>query len=313
MIEARAVRSSCLALSIVVVRFAFLGSVGLGCSLQRLAVDQTAGIIVAAAPAIQQEGDFEYARQALPAGLVQVQGLWQVAPDNEDLLLQLASGYAAYALVFLEDEMEAAADDPDEYARRERRVTRFFLRSRRYGLRLVEQQNEGFRAALKGGHSDVRAYLSERDEDDVPALFWTSYAWGAAIGHSLDDIELIADIPTVLTLMERVAELDGSYQGGGVHTFLGSVYAGIGEAVGGDPEKGKRHFEKALRQQRRRDLLALVQYAKTYCVNTQNREKFRALLREVIDAPDYRENRLVNTAAKRRARRLLAREDELFY
>jgi hypothetical protein len=49
-------------------------------------------------------------------------------------------------------------------------------------------------------------------------------------------------------------------------------------------------------------------------VQTQNRELFEQLLREVIDAGDIsHENRLPNKIAQRRARRLLAQADELFF
>jgi hypothetical protein len=285
-----------------------------GC-LQRIAIDQTTDLLEQAAPAIQEEGDFEFARQAAPPSLLTLQGLWRAAPDSEDLLLQLASGYAAYSLIFLEDDWDQAVDgdDPAEATRLEKRCAQFFLRAQRYGIRLVEQRGEGFRAALRRGPEALKAYLADRDEDDVPALFWTAYAWGAAISHSLDDIELVADLPLVVPIMERVMALEPRYLNGGPITFMATVHATFGANLGGDPEKGKDLFEKALRLQRRRDLLTLVQYAKTYCVSTQDREKFRVLLREVLEAPDFRENRLVNIAAKRRARRLLAREDVLFY
>jgi hypothetical protein len=54
-------------------------------------------------------------------------------------------------------------------------------------------------------------------------------------------------------------------------------------------------------------------YARTYAVNTQNRELFEKLLNEVIDAPDLGPRvRLSNKIARVRAARYLARADDLF-
>ena len=61
----------------------------------------------------------------------------------------------------------------------------------------------------------------------------------------------------------------------------------------------------------------MVQYllAKGYCVQVQDRELFESTLREIIDAPPdlYPEQRMANEIAKRRARRLLGRIDDLFF
>ena len=63
----------------------------------------------------------------------------------------------------------------------------------------------------------------------------------------------------------------------------------------------------------RKNLIIQFNYARTYAVQTQNRELFVQLLEEVIAAGDVnRETRLLNKIARRRAQRYLTDINEFF-
>src|SRR5690606_21410837 len=108
-------------------------------------------------------------------------------------------------------------------------------------------------------------------------------------------------------------ELDEGYYNSSGHVFLGVAHSSLGQSMGGQPETGRTHFEKALTLTGRKALLVHVNYAESYAVQTQNKELFTSLLQEVLAAPTP-ENRaltLPNTIARRRAQRLLAQVDSL--
>jgi len=85
--------------------------------------------------------------------------------------------------------------------------------------------------------------------------------------------------------------------------FLGAANAALPEAMGGNPTLGKQFFEEALAKSERKNLVIQFQYARTYAVNTQNKELFDKLIKEILDAPDYGdEYRLANLVAKHRAK-----------
>jgi len=88
----------------------------------------------------------------------------------------------------------------------------------------------------------------------------------------------------------------------------------VGRVLGGDAARARRHFDRALTLTRRRFLLVQVTKAQTLAVQLQDRALFDKLLGEVLAAKlsIYPEQRLANVVAKRKARRLLARADELF-
>lgn len=270
-----------------------------GC-VQSIAVSTVGGIVDEGFAAFTEEDDLEFAKQALPGNLKLLEVMLKSDPENERLLRLASEGYSSYALAFLEDESPG-------------RARSFYLRGRDYGLRLL-RENEEIASALDGSPDDLRAALAKQERDLVPAAFWTAFGWGGYINITLTSPDAIADLPRAEALMEFVAERDSSYYFGGADLFLGAVYGSRPKMLGGDAERSRAHFERALAINGGKFLMTHVYYARSYAVQTQDEGLFEELLTAVEKAPldvlpDYR---LANAVAKEKAVRLLARKRELF-
>ena len=288
-----------------------------GCDLTRFTANSTANMFARAGGALNRTFDFELVGQALPGSITQLEGVYSVIPDNELLGLTLARAYVSYTFGWVEDEMQIAQDrgDLDEEERIMRRARLLYVRGRNIGIHHMRMRDSGIDAALEGGHEGFVAYLNEHytDEEDVALLFWTGYAWGAAINAGRDDPEMILNLPYARTLVEMAVELDESFFNYSGLTFLAVVNAALPEALGGNPERARELFERALELTERKFFTVHVSYARTYAVQTQNRDLFIRLLREVVDGGDPEpEARLANRIARRRAIRWLNRTDQLF-
>ncbi len=226
----------------------------------------------------------------------------------------LAQAYSAYALVFLEDEYEAAEDMSDAQEKAQVRARDMYMRGHRFGLSLLEQRHPLMREAIEKGGKMLEGELSSCTHLDVRGLFWTAMPLASAVNLSREDVEMIALMPTARALMAKVLELNETYYEAAPHMIFGALYGSVGKMLGGDPAKGKKHFEKALELTKRRFLLVQVMYAMTAAVQLQDRALFDKLLKEVVDAElsIYPEQKLANVAAKRRALRLQQKADELF-
>ena len=71
-----------------------------------------------------EECDPDFARDAIPANLILMEGLLKTDPNNKKILTLLAMGFSGYGMLFLEN------DAPD-------RASQFYLRARRYGIRAL--------------------------------------------------------------------------------------------------------------------------------------------------------------------------------
>lgn len=286
-----------------------------GCSLTTIAADGVADLTERAAPGVQGHWDYEMGRDAIRAGILRLEGVHRISADNPLIQLQLIRAYAAYAYGYLEDEMEQAELDGD-YDRGDllrRRATNMYRRAVRMAKRLLRSHDERFDEVLSD-EAAFNEWVADTfdDEEDAETLLWTGYAWGLMIRASGDPSALI-DLPVARALVERSVALDPNFMQSSGLAFLGAIEASIPEALGGTPERGRELFEQALERTERRALSVQLTYATTYAVNTNNRELYVSLLREVVEAGDVLpEARLSNKVARRRAIRALAQADELF-
>ena len=294
-----------------------------GCSMRTIAVRQTANILKDSLPVFETESDLEFVELALPASIKTIEALLLSDPENYGLLLMLARAYTAFGHVIMEDRFEEAQlaaakadqDDSPLVARLKARTKAMYLRAHAFGVRALESRREGYRAALVKGRESLDKYLAGADKDDVGALFWSTMPLAAAMNIDRDDIKLLAMMPKVRAVMLGVVKLDEGYYFGGAHMVLGALFGSVGKMLGGDTERAKRHFEKALALTNRRFLLVHEMYARSLAVQIQDKALFKKLLEEALAADPkvlLPEQRLANIAAKRRAKRTLAKLDELF-
>ena len=288
-----------------------------GCDLTRFTANSTANMFERAGGALERHYDYELVGDALPGSIMQLEGVFSVVPDNERLGITLMRAYVSYAFGWVEDEMQQAQDrgDMEEEERLLARARMLYMRAYNIGVHLMRLRDPGIDAALAGGHAGYEAYIATQyaTEEDVPVLFWTGYAWGAAISAGREDPEMILSLPYARSTVERAAALDPAFFNYSGITFLAVVNAALPEQLGGDPERARELFEQALAATERHFFTVHVSYARTYCVATQNRELFVTLLREVVDGGDPEPTaRLANRMARRRAIRWLQRTDQLF-
>lgn len=270
-----------------------------GC-VQTIAIRTVGGILDYGFEAFNEEEDIQLARESLGSNLKLLEALIKGDPENEELLLLASRGFSSYALAFVED-------DSVERARA------LYLRAKSYSLRIL-MENESFRTAYSADVASFITSLKSFDKDDVPAVFWTAFAWGAYINLTRTEAAAIADIPRVNAMMEFVLEHDRSYYYGGALVYLGSILGNTPVMLGGNPERSKEYFEEALALTGGKFLLTYVYYARSYAVQTLDETLFHQLLQTVDDTPAevLPEARLPNVIAKRKAHLLRLQAVDFF-
>ena len=288
-----------------------------GCSLQKMAVSQTADVLYTGSIAMEREPDPVFAEQAIPASLKTLETFLVSAPENEKILELLARGYYSYAFGFIEGDLERAQIElapESEIQELTDRAVLHYLRSREFGFQLLDKP--AFEKAAREGNEDkLQSELKKLEAEDVPGLFWVGYGWASAINLKQDDSDMVARLGVVEKIMSRVEELNDDYFDGGVHFFFGVLYASRPPMFGGDPEEALKHFEIAMEKNGTKNLMIPYLYARYYATQTQNRELFVEMMHRVETAnldtvPDRRLN---NTIAQKRARFWLENIDELIY
>jgi tetratricopeptide (TPR) repeat protein len=266
-----------------------------GCSMKEQMVRSMDPIMEDMSSAVNMSNDVDLMRDGLPASLIQMDGFVKSAP-NDKLLLKAAESYFGYTFSFVED-----VNKP--------RASALYLKAREYALRVLRKNRPFYEQ-----EPDLKNVLAKCDKQDVPALYWTASSWLAWIGLNFGSPEALMDLPKVEAMLQRVIELDETYYYGTTHSMLGSLYAAPPKAMGGNPEKAKRHFQRAFELSKSKLLVVQLMYAKFYAVQIQDKALFVKTLSEIIATPvdSFPERNLANEVAKRKAKDLLEKVDTLF-
>ncbi|MET0284215.1 MAG: TRAP transporter TatT component family protein [Polyangiales bacterium] len=264
--------------------------------------------------------DYEIFGQAVPGAILQSEALVRISPQNEDLLIGLAKAYMVYGYGWLAADWELADQRGDFEAadELENRIRLLYERSTHMALRVMRLHDRGKQLdkVLASKKADeLKAYLARvyTDKEDVPGLYWAGLAWGSSMAYSGGDLNALADAPLARAILERSVEIDASFSDAGALNALGTTEASFPEVFGGNLEKARGYYERALELCKRRNQLIQLSYAKAYAVAKQDRELFVSLLTEILTAPDQGDDiRMNNKVAQVRAKRYLKRVDEWF-
>lgn len=282
-----------------------------GCSIQKLVVTKVGGSL-ASGSSYASDDDPEFVGQALPFGLKTIEGLLAQYPEDRALLLAACSGFTQYAYVYLQSEADYIEDS--DLARAQvlrQRAARMYRRALSYGWRGLDSVQSGLVERMR---ADPAKALSAAGKEDVPLLYWTGAAWGAAISAALTDSDLTADLPLAEALMRRARELDEGFALGAILDFYISYHGGRAVAAGGSVDAARKSLELALVYAAGRRAAPLVTFAEVVDVTTQDRQSFEKHLEQAlaVDPDASPDQRLANIVAQKRARWLLARKDLLF-
>ena len=240
--------------------------------------------------------DPETVRSGAPAYLLLIDGLIADSPDDIKLLLVGARLYSAYAGGLVEE------------TGRRKQLT---AKSKDYAARALCSQNPRLCDAERMPFERFGATLNTTQQADLEALYVLAVSWAGWIRTRSDDWNAVADLGRVEHLLQRIIDLQPEYARGRAQLYLGVLRTQIPAAMGGDPLRGRYHFERALEYSQSRDLMAKVEFARSYARLVFDKALHDRLLHEVL-AADPREPDLTlsNTLAQRLARSMM--KDDYF-
>lgn len=266
---------------------------------KKMTVVSAASLLEEVAKSSSKQSDLRMIREGMPAYLMLMDGMIEAWPDNEQLLISAARCYSSFASAFVGDQDKAYAN-------------LLYKKGLEYALRSLEKR--GFKRPLQRPFDDFEEGLKKLGKEDVPYIFWAAACWGNWISLNLDSMEAMAELPRVELMMRRVLEMDEGFYYGGPHLFMGIWFASRPPVSGGDLQKARGHFLKAIDLGQGKFLMAYVYYANYYARRVLDKDLFISTLKKVVETPlDISpELTLLNTVAKEKAKEMLARVEEYF-
>jgi len=266
-----------------------LATLGGGCA--SMVSNATSDLADSLSASILSHDDPETVRQGAPAYLLMIDSLIARDPDNPELLLAGARLYGSYSGAFVQD--------PE-------RARTLSARARDYGLRALCTVEKGLCRASSMPYPELEQAVAGVGSSHVPQLYGAAAAWATWVQARRDDWVAVADKARVEVMMQRVLDLDEGYLDGSAHLYLGVLDLLLPGALGGRPEQGRQHLERAieLAPDEPENTLFLAEALLEH--RPRRGEEARALLGALAGREPRPDHLLEDTVTLARAREILA-------
>lgn len=248
--------------------------------------------------AILNSEDLRVVEDGVPAYLILIDALLVENEKNADLILVASQINGSYAAAFVSD-----LDRRKFLTKKSRELAFKGACLKQKSLCEIETQSfDGLELAMDQlGHKDVAVIYS------------LASAWAGWLDAHSDDMKAIVQLPRVRLLIEKMLQLDETYDNGAPHMYMGVFESLTPPSLGGRPEVARKHFLKALEISNSQNLYAKVLYAQNYARMMYDRELHDSLLDEVLDAdPRVKGYTLQNKVAQKMAQELKRSANEYF-
>lgn len=248
--------------------------------------------------AITNNDDLATVKAGAPAYLLMLDSFVEGDPEDANMQIAAAKLYSAYAGVFVKDEARAK--------RLTQKSLSFALQANcltvksRCDLKTIEFKK-------------FEKIIDQFEKEHINQLFTLGTSWAGWIQSRRGDWNAAADLGRVSKIMQHALKLDETYQSGQIHLYLGVLNTLLPASLGGKPEIGKQHFEKAIKFSNNKNLMAKVIYAEKYARLMFNQELHDKLLNDVLKAePRSKGFTLTNMLAQEQAKELLVSGKDYF-
>ena len=223
--------------------------------------------------AILNQDDPELVRAGAPSYLLLLDSFVESSPDNADTLAAAATLYATYGAVFANDEV---------------RASRLTTRARRYALKAMCESYAPACGWPDATYDEFVATLSGIRPRKAEFLYTYGFASLAYLRAHSSDVNSIAELPQIEALLSHYLDISGDAVNSSAYTYMGILLTLRPPAAGGEPERARGYFEKAIALTGGKDLGAKVEFARSYAKKLYEREMHDQLLNEVMAADPTR-------------------------
>jgi len=267
-----------------------------GCAI--VVSSAASGLTDSISDSVLNQDDPETAKAALPTFMVLIDGMIRDNPEDPKLLASGATLYASYGAIF-------AGDDE--------RASRLTRRARQYAFDAMCESYEPACGWHGASYDEFVATLDGIGPKQAEYLYTYGFASLAFLRAHASDWNSLAELPQMEALFQRYMDISGDEVNSAVYMYMGILLTLRPPALGGEPERAREFFERAIEATGGKDLGVKVEYARGYAKLLYERELHDRLLNEVMAADPYQDGyTLSNVLAKEQAEALLAEADDYF-
>jgi len=254
------------------------------CSINKLAINAVSNALTGSGSSdvFTSDSDPKLVGDALPFAIKMYEALLSVNPGHQGLMVTTGSLFVMYSNAYVHGPAEMLPSDKwQEREEAMNRAKKLYLRGYEILGNALNSKFNGFRKASVTDGS-LAAVLEKCKKEDAGTLYWAVAGGMAAYSIDVFDFELSGRIPAWTAMIKRAYELDPDYGGASLDEFLIIFYSSLPEMMGGDKEKARLHFQRALEKTNGNSTSAYISYAQSISVPAQDYDKFTECLEKAL-------------------------------
>lgn len=256
------------------------GLLSSSCStFNKMAVGGSSDLIYSASNGVLAESNFDIFKSGVTGNLILIEGMLAQSPTNMNLLATLNKGYAGYAFAVNETQMHEEEWGGLKTEEGKKQALFNYTRSLNFGLRYLKEKGIELEDILslmnepQGIQRLLEKKLSDNKRDEEIVLF-TAQSLAALINLQKDNIGLVSQLTAAKGMFDWVCFKNPSINYGTCDIFYGAYEAGRPQMLGGNPQKGKEIFLKAIAKHPHNWLIR-TSYLQFYLIPQNDEEGFK--------------------------------------
>ena len=248
-------------------------------TFNKAAVGGSSDLIYNASNGVLSESNFEIFKSGVAGNQLLMEGLLAQSPKNLNLLATLNKGYAGYAFAVNETQMneEEWAEAKTEDGKKQALFN--YTRALHFGIRYLKEEGIEFNDIIsrmnepQGIHQVLDKKLSD-DKRDLEVVLFTAQSFAALINLQKDNMGFVSQLSAAKGMFDWVCQKDPSINYGTCDIFYGAFEAGRPTMLGGNPQKGKEIFLKAI-SKHPHNWLIRTSYMQFYLIPQNDEDGFK--------------------------------------
>lgn len=302
-----------------------------GCSsIQKMAMRSASPVFVQSGDLLTHERSWDFFRESAPANLKFLELLYLQDPENLELLSVVIKSFAGYAYGVPEtlaygDELAGVEGSIHKTS-----AILYYTRALDYGVSYLQQKGIKHHLLLDGDEKELKKTLDEKlGKKDLTAVLFFAQAWASLINLQKENIALVSYVPKVKQLFDWVCKREPEIENGVCEIFAAQYEASRPRMLGGNPEKGKELYAKAI-QARPHHLLIQVGYLQYLAIPAFDKEAYEKIASQLrvefakwddlnrdtlVDKSDYKSDEslhLFNAIARKRFELMEQNKQKIF-
>lgn len=223
----------------------------ISCSINTMAVKGSSGLLYVASSEAETLSNYEVFKNGVPGNLLLMEGLLSEDPENKNILLTLTKGYTGLAFAINETDMLGEEWSEAKTENGKNQALFNYTRAMNFGLRYLKTEKIELNDLLNQmNETQGIAHLLDKklgsEKMDMELVLFLAQSMGALINLQKDNMAVVAQLNVAKSMFDWVCMKNPQINYGTCDIFYGAFEAGRPKMLGGNPDKGKEIFLRAI-------------------------------------------------------------------